>query len=63
MISSTGTSIQRKTSVILREKLSYYEELAQAQEAAIANLQAMLQHERFKKIKNCSINALKTNKP
>ncbi|KAF8452965.1 hypothetical protein BGX38DRAFT_1268973 [Terfezia claveryi] len=44
---STDTYIQRKTSTILREELSYYEELVQAQEATIANIQAMLQRERL----------------
>ncbi|RPB27535.1 hypothetical protein L211DRAFT_865694 [Terfezia boudieri ATCC MYA-4762] len=47
VFSTTDTSIQRKTSTILREELSYYEELVQAQEATIANIQAMLQRERL----------------
>jgi len=44
---TTDTSIQRKTSIIPREELSYYEELVRTQEATIANLQAMLQRERL----------------
>ena len=44
---STNISTQRKTSTILREELSHYEVLVQAQDATIASLRAMLQSERL----------------
>ncbi|KAF8428315.1 hypothetical protein EV426DRAFT_571632 [Tirmania nivea] len=47
VLSTADTCIQCKTTTILREELGHYEELVQAQEATIANLQAMLQRERL----------------